>query len=590
GRTFSGLIQSFVAACGPLNKEFLPLYETDAGKKVYQETLEAVQHNFPQYIKELQGTADGSKVPFHKVHCSYCTWTTFYPMSWRKDPAITQTVAPQFVATTQDSLLTSLLTLIFPANQAGSQLARPCSKLADQSPNPHTPTKLRVNWPHHVPSLLTSLRFVICTRPGFSWSSTQPLPGYSAPGVHHLVELLGHTEDALAETLNHIYFVSAHIISEEPQGRWNVTEERFMSLCYAGHLPGFTMSYNHHGLVFSVNIIMAKTLAAGKTPRHFLTRALLASENFVQAQQVLRDAGCGSGDGASINMTFLNQEGDRLFHNAEVGPACGGAKESPLNILTASPHEHMFHANKYLRLQVPQHDGNIVSSSDRRQAAFMRLPEPRSKRDMEIILGDQSDKEFSIFRESGDNDYVKTVAVGIFDCVERTWSIYADNPKTNDPIVVLPLLLKCVDLLHPLGNDSGDLEVGALHPLVLEGAAVHRIEEKRAGQKRERVLEEECHTRNSEANIPGEVVKEKGGGYKGNNVVKGDEVWPLCLSLASQETGHTNAMSRSWQNLGVCSSLCQKPPDGFLNVPNCGILGVLIKNSCPRSVVSRLQE
>nr|CAD7613239.1 unnamed protein product [Timema genevievae] len=159
--------------------------------------------------------------------------------------------------------------------------------------------------------------------------------------------------------------------------------------------------------------------------RHFLTRALLASENFVQAQQVLRDAGCGSGDGASINMTFLNQEGDRLFHNAEVGPACGGAKE-------------------YLRLQVPQHDGNIVSSSDRRQAAFMRLPEPRSKRDMEIILGDQSDKEFSIFRESGDNDYVKTVAVGIFDCVERTWSIYADNPKTNDPIVVLPLLLKCV--------------------------------------------------------------------------------------------------------------------------------------------------
>nr|CAD7400886.1 unnamed protein product [Timema cristinae] len=285
GRTFSGLIQSFVAACGPLNKEFLPLYETDAGKKVYQETLDAVQHNFPQYIKELQGTADGSK------------------------------------------------------------------------------------------------------------------------------ELLGHTEDALAETLNHIYFVSAHIISDKPQGRWNVTEERFMSLCYAGHLPGFTMSYNHHGLVFSVNIIMAKTLAAGKTPRHFLTRALLASENFVQAQQVLRDAGCGSGDGASINMTFLNQEGDRLFHNAEVGPACGGAKESPLNILTASPHEHMFHANKYLRLQVPQHDGNIVSSSDRRQAAFMKLPEPRSKQDMEIILGDQSDKEFSIFRESGDNDYVKTVAV-----------------------------------------------------------------------------------------------------------------------------------------------------------------------------------
>nr|CAD7457612.1 unnamed protein product [Timema tahoe] len=546
GRTFSGLIQSFVAACGPLNKEFLPLYETDAGKKVYQETLDAVQHNFPQYIKELQGTADGSKLFLlhmddilpnvlaqrssnntngcSTVCCNYPgqfsslspTLTLLAHQSWSQlarpcsklaDQSLNpqthnQLARPCSKLTDQSpklhtptklkanwpdpvsSLLTSLSTLTLPANQAGSQLARPCSKLADQplnphtpsqpsweptgqtllltnlptltlpptesqlaklcskiadqSPNPHTPTKLRVNWPD-------CSKLVVCTQPGFSWSSTQPLPGYSGPGVHHSVELLGHTEDALAETLNHIYFVSAHIISEEPQGRWNVTEERFMSLCYAGHLPGFTMSYNHHGLVFSVNIIMAKTLAAGKTPRHFLTRALLASENFVQAQQVLRDAGCGSGDGASINMTFLNQEGDRLFHNAEVGPACGGAKESPLNILTASPHEHMFHANKYLRLQVPQHDGNIVSSSDRRQAAFMRLPEPRSKRDMEIILGDQSDKEFSIFRESGDNDYVKTVAVGIFDCVERTWSIYADNPKTNDPIVVLPLLLKCVE-------------------------------------------------------------------------------------------------------------------------------------------------
>lgn len=65
--------------------------------------------------------------------------------------------------------------------------------------------------------------------------------------------------------LNHIYFVSAHIITDTPQGRWKVTEERFTSLCYAGHLPGFTMSYNHHGFVYSVNIINAKTLIAAKT-------------------------------------------------------------------------------------------------------------------------------------------------------------------------------------------------------------------------------------------------------------------------------------------------------------------------------------
>ena len=78
-------------------------------------------------------------------------------------------------------------------------------------------------------------------------------------------EILGHNEDALAETLNSFYFVSAHIKTEEPQGKWGVKEEKFTSLCYAGTLPGFTMSYNHHGLAFSVNIVNAKNLKAGKT-------------------------------------------------------------------------------------------------------------------------------------------------------------------------------------------------------------------------------------------------------------------------------------------------------------------------------------
>lgn len=62
-------------------------------------------------------------------------------------------------------------------------------------------------------------------------------------------EVLGHTEDALSENLNNYYFVSAHIINNEPQGKYKVKEERFTSLCYAGHLPGYTMNYNHHGLV-----------------------------------------------------------------------------------------------------------------------------------------------------------------------------------------------------------------------------------------------------------------------------------------------------------------------------------------------------
>ena len=39
------------------------------------------------------------------------------------------------------------------------------------------------------------------------------------------------------------------------------------------------------------------------------------------------------------------------------------------------------------------------------------FPHPTTKEDVIAILGDQSDKEYSIFRESGDDDCVKTVAV-----------------------------------------------------------------------------------------------------------------------------------------------------------------------------------
>jgi hypothetical protein len=77
-----------------------------------------------------------------------------------------------------------------------------------------------------------------------------------------------------------------------------------------------------------------------------LTRALLAAENFVEAEQILRDTGTGAADGFSVNMTFLNQDGDRMFHNAEVGPAVDGATESELIVFNASPGEQFFHCNK----------------------------------------------------------------------------------------------------------------------------------------------------------------------------------------------------------------------------------------------------
>lgn len=86
--------------------------------------------------------------------------------------------------------------------------------------------------------------------------------------------------------------------------------------------------------------------------RHFITRALLSASTFEQAQKILRDSGVGAGDGCSINMTFLKQDGDRLFHNIEMAPSEPGQNQSQLNVLTASRGEHLIHANKYVGIRL----------------------------------------------------------------------------------------------------------------------------------------------------------------------------------------------------------------------------------------------
>ena len=67
GRTFRGLIEEFVSESEFLNKELLPAYETEEGRKIYDGTVELLNKKFPHYMKELRGIADGSKIPFHKV-------------------------------------------------------------------------------------------------------------------------------------------------------------------------------------------------------------------------------------------------------------------------------------------------------------------------------------------------------------------------------------------------------------------------------------------------------------------------------------------------------------------------------------------
>jgi hypothetical protein len=140
---------------------------------------------------------------------------------------------------------------------------------------------------------------------------------------------------------------------------------------------------------------------------------------------------------------FHSQDGERLFHNVEMGPPkCPLENESRLDIRTAKSGDHLYHCNKYLRLDIEQVTGLMIDSSEGRMTTFDSFKAPKNRADVIEMLGDNSADEHTVFREKDENDFVKTIAVGIFDCSKRTLSLYSDNPKCNEPLVVLPLVIK----------------------------------------------------------------------------------------------------------------------------------------------------
>ncbi|XP_023940998.2 uncharacterized protein LOC112047923 [Bicyclus anynana] len=248
--------------------------------------------------------------------------------------------------------------------------------------------------------------------------------------------VLGHTEDAFSETLNHFYIMSAHIIPTPEDKERGAVEERFASLCYAGNMPGYTMGYNGNGLVFSINTLSPLTLKPGNTPRTFITRRLLASKNFADAERILRDEGLGIANGFSINMIWTDKSGGRKIYNAEVAPDLTGDR-SLVNI-EGFADEPLIHVNIYRRIKLKEVIGPIIDSSTARLKAIHAHPTPKTQKDIKDILSDTSGTDFQVFQEKKDT-VIKTIAAGLFELDKMTWSIFINKPNISEPVAVLPI-------------------------------------------------------------------------------------------------------------------------------------------------------
>lgn len=72
----------------------------------------------------------------------------------------------------------------------------------------------------------------------------------------------------------------------------------------------------------------------------------------------------------------------------------------------------IFNVFRYLRLPVKEVTGPIIDSSNERLEVFARFAKPKTTEDVIDMLGDQTGKNHTVFRENGENEFIKTVAVG----------------------------------------------------------------------------------------------------------------------------------------------------------------------------------
>ena len=67
GLTFQDRIKRYFHESDLHQELILPLYDSQAGRDYYEESLRVCQDCFPQYVREVRGTADGAGLPFEHV-------------------------------------------------------------------------------------------------------------------------------------------------------------------------------------------------------------------------------------------------------------------------------------------------------------------------------------------------------------------------------------------------------------------------------------------------------------------------------------------------------------------------------------------
>gem|GEM_PF-798354 len=218
------------------------------------------------------------------------------------------------------------------------------------------------------------------------------------------VALMGHNEDGAAEFKDNIYLV--HVKPRE--------KPAFTALSYPGFLCGNAFGFNSNGICFSIDNVRPIDTRLG-VGRHFMARSLFEATSLADAIKRVTLPGRASGFNYMIGSLT-----ERQVVGVEVSPTAQAVREVE---------DCYFHANHYQEIdQIAQIIGSSSQTRVETCAAILQNNPPVDAHGILTILGDQTNKDYPVYRAATPPDSLATFCTALFDLDRRYLRVYMAHP------------------------------------------------------------------------------------------------------------------------------------------------------------------
>lgn len=198
---------------------------------------------------------------------------------------------------------------------------------------------------------------------------------------------------------------------------------------YPASSLGFTFGWNSDGLVVSCNGITPSEPRAGGYGRYFINRYVLEARSLDDALGRLRLLSAAAAYGFGVTLAMAHST--RAVH-VEIGP--GRFSAVYVNEGSSFVHTNMFsHADM---ADIPQAVGPSTAA---RYARAQELMPVLTEDNVRSLLGDTKNASYPIYRTGKAPDTGATLVTAVFDLAARTVALYNSNPKTTDPLMIIPI-------------------------------------------------------------------------------------------------------------------------------------------------------